>query len=647
MSLDFSPLTTGSDTLGTASLVWAEIFVGKLGQNIDVNGKSIVSTLNGDITIAPDGTGDLLISNDTIITSSSLNTALVVNQTSTGIIAQLRESGVDRMKMTSGTAAPAVVFTVNTTNDAMIMNQQGTGSIFKLQDDGATTFLVEDGGQVSFKNYSFPVADGSSGQVLETDGVGNLTFVNGSGLTLPFTDTDAATTVAPIFGLTGSAAFTGTALNSAYSFDLTNASSTGTLMYLNNSGGNGKILDIVSVATTAPGFKAYTNATYTGSTTSSFFTVHGDNAAHSGTLANFTYDGAGTCIDIDSNGNAVVLDIDSANTSKNVINSTASGVFTGTTTSSANAFQLSNGSASGTLMYLSNSGSGRVIDVVTSATSGQGIYLTADSITGGNGLFITADGLTNGNAAQAFSTSTSMSGVLFKGVMSGNNVAVTGSVFRAETSGSSSLANCAFFIGQTSGTVLSLRQVANDAKVIFVNQDTDEIAIDIDSEATTASVVRIDNAGTGASIELVGDTSGIEYPEPNADGEYSCVNVRTVTCGSTVAHGDMLHYNGTNYVLADADAIGTADSLCIALESSTATSSCKVAMISSGGVLYKTTWNGASSSTGSVYLSTSGTTTNTLTSTAPSGTGDAVIVIGYKEGINKLVLQPISYVEVA
>ena len=43
-------------------------------------------------------------------------------------------------------------------------------------DDGTTRFSISDAGVVSFENYSFPSADGSDGQVLKTDGSGNLSF---------------------------------------------------------------------------------------------------------------------------------------------------------------------------------------------------------------------------------------------------------------------------------------------------------------------------------------------------------------------------------------------------------------------------------------------------------------------------------------
>jgi len=48
-------------------------------------------------------------------------------------------------------------------------------------DEGTTRFSISDAGVVSFENYSFPSADGTDGQVLTTDGAGNLTFESGGG----------------------------------------------------------------------------------------------------------------------------------------------------------------------------------------------------------------------------------------------------------------------------------------------------------------------------------------------------------------------------------------------------------------------------------------------------------------------------------
>jgi len=65
-------------------------------------------------------------------------------------------------------------------------------------DDGTTRFSVDDSGQVSFENYSFPIADGSANQVLQTDGAGTLVFDDPPA---GYTDSDAL----DLFNATGSA----------------------------------------------------------------------------------------------------------------------------------------------------------------------------------------------------------------------------------------------------------------------------------------------------------------------------------------------------------------------------------------------------------------------------------------------------------
>ena len=58
---------------------------------------------------------------------------------------------------------------------AVMQAVDAAGLAFKT-DEGTTRLSISDAGQVSFQNYSFPTADGTSGQVLTTDGAGNLSF---------------------------------------------------------------------------------------------------------------------------------------------------------------------------------------------------------------------------------------------------------------------------------------------------------------------------------------------------------------------------------------------------------------------------------------------------------------------------------------
>jgi hypothetical protein len=92
----------------------------QLGGNLDVNTNSIVSTSNGDITLAPDGTG-------------------VVN--------------------ISGNAT-----------------QAGNLRIFEDTDDGTNYIGLKAGTLASSFTLTLPIADGSADQALKTDGSGNLSF---------------------------------------------------------------------------------------------------------------------------------------------------------------------------------------------------------------------------------------------------------------------------------------------------------------------------------------------------------------------------------------------------------------------------------------------------------------------------------------
>ena len=58
----------------------------------------------------------------------------------------------------------------------------GTGLLFVDVTNGATRMTIKDSGAINFNGaYTFPTSDGSSGQVLQTDGSGNLSFATSSG----------------------------------------------------------------------------------------------------------------------------------------------------------------------------------------------------------------------------------------------------------------------------------------------------------------------------------------------------------------------------------------------------------------------------------------------------------------------------------
>ena len=146
----FKSLTPPTDLVNDASP--------QLSANLDVNGNSITSTSNGNVVIAPNGTGDVQLDADTVRVGDN-NADATITTNGTGDLTLSTNSGTN-----SGTIAIA-----HGTNGNISVTPNGTGSV------------VLDG-------LSYPHADGTNGQYLQTDGSGNLSFstvpISGSTFTL-------------------------------------------------------------------------------------------------------------------------------------------------------------------------------------------------------------------------------------------------------------------------------------------------------------------------------------------------------------------------------------------------------------------------------------------------------------------------------
>jgi hypothetical protein len=117
-----------------------------LASDLNVNGKSIISTSNGDIVLAPNGTGDVQLDADTVrIGDSNANATLTTNGTGDLILNTNSGSNSGSITIADGV------------NGNISIAPNGTGSI------------VLDG-------LNWPQADGSASQVLQTNGSGQLSF---------------------------------------------------------------------------------------------------------------------------------------------------------------------------------------------------------------------------------------------------------------------------------------------------------------------------------------------------------------------------------------------------------------------------------------------------------------------------------------
>jgi len=133
----------------------------QLGGALDVNGNAIVSASNGNISITPNGSGKVILDG-------------LSHPTSDGSAGQfLKTDG-------SGTLAFA---TVNTDLSGDSTPQLGgnldvNGNSIVSASNGNIAITPNGSGKVVLDGLSHPTADGSSGQVLTTDGSGNLSFTS-------------------------------------------------------------------------------------------------------------------------------------------------------------------------------------------------------------------------------------------------------------------------------------------------------------------------------------------------------------------------------------------------------------------------------------------------------------------------------------
>ena len=182
----------------------------KLRDHLDVNDKNITSSSNGDVTIDPDGTGSIILKSDDI----QFQTASVGV---TGGDLRMYESAVFTPQHFISLQAPGTV-TADTTlilpdgagSNGQALKTDGSGNLSwsnVLADTGATLFGVTSLKHVGASDatlafydqnasnfvaftvpsniasnvtFTLPVADGTSGQVIKTDGSGVLSFVDQS-----------------------------------------------------------------------------------------------------------------------------------------------------------------------------------------------------------------------------------------------------------------------------------------------------------------------------------------------------------------------------------------------------------------------------------------------------------------------------------
>ena len=133
----------------------------QLGGDLDVNGNAIVSASNGNISITPNGSGKVILDG-------------LSHPTSDGSAGQF-------LKTDGGGNLAFATVTTDLSGDSTPQlggNLDVNGNSIVSVSNGNISITPNGSGKVILDGLSHPTADGSSGQVLTTDGAGNLSFTS-------------------------------------------------------------------------------------------------------------------------------------------------------------------------------------------------------------------------------------------------------------------------------------------------------------------------------------------------------------------------------------------------------------------------------------------------------------------------------------
>ena len=144
---------TGSNSIVTKVNVGA-----KLGDNLDVNGKSIVTTSNGNIVLAPNGTGDVQVDADTLRVGDTDADATITTNGTGDLILRTNNASTSGTFVIADGANGDITVAPNGTGKFTIT---GSNIVFEgaTADDHETTFAVTD--PTADRTITFPDADGT------------------------------------------------------------------------------------------------------------------------------------------------------------------------------------------------------------------------------------------------------------------------------------------------------------------------------------------------------------------------------------------------------------------------------------------------------------------------------------------------------
>jgi len=191
------------DTLRSAmqsvNTMFTELYASPLfASGITVSGNNIsANRSNDDLVLSASGTGSVTVNKividsnisieDNEITTTQSNSDLILSASGTGSVkidnVDINGGAIDGTVIGANSAA-AATFTTLTVNDSMVVdNVTITDNTVSTNVSNANLELSGNGaGTVSISGFLFPTTDGTTGQLLKTDGSGNLGFATASAI---------------------------------------------------------------------------------------------------------------------------------------------------------------------------------------------------------------------------------------------------------------------------------------------------------------------------------------------------------------------------------------------------------------------------------------------------------------------------------
>ena len=186
---------TGATTLSTLDVTGNTTLAGTTTiDNLTFNDNIISSSSNADIRLEPGGTGAVVIASLTVddninitdneITTTQSDSDLVLTPAGTGSVVITSDVDIDGGAIDGtviGATTPAAgTFTTLTVNTSMTIDgvtiTDNTISASRSNDD--LELAGSGSGTIAINGFTFPLVDGSSGEFLQTNGAGQLSFAN-------------------------------------------------------------------------------------------------------------------------------------------------------------------------------------------------------------------------------------------------------------------------------------------------------------------------------------------------------------------------------------------------------------------------------------------------------------------------------------